>query len=133
MMQSKTVTVSVAAPPAAVYAFASNPENLPRWLAFCRSVARHDNEWVMQTDEGPIALRFVAANPFGVLDHVVTLPSGLEIYNPMRVVANGDGSEVMFTLFHSANMSAAQFADDARLVENDLLTLKRILEAQAGT
>jgi hypothetical protein len=33
------------------------------------------------------------------LDHDVTLPSGETLSNPMRVVPNGTGSEVVFTLF----------------------------------
>ena len=34
----------------------------------------------------------------GVLDHDVTLPSGETVHNPMRVIPDGDGCEVVFTL-----------------------------------
>ena len=73
-------------------------------------------------------IKFVGHNEFGVLDHYVNPPPGLQILNPMRVVANGSGSEVLFTLFQSPNMSEEKFAEDARLVERDLRTLKTILE-----
>ena len=40
------------------------------------------------------------------------------------------GSEVVFTLFRRAGVSAAQFAQDAKAVEKDLGTLKRLLETE---
>jgi len=41
------------------------------------------------------------------------------------VVPNGTGSELMFTLFERPGMT---LAEDARLVERDLRTLKTLLE-----
>lgn len=73
-------------------------------------------------------LRFAEKNDFGVLDHYVTTAQGVEIYVPMRVVPSGSGSEVMFTLLRMPGMSDKQFAEDAGLVEQDLKTLKSILE-----
>ena len=128
-MKSKTLSVSIAASPSGVYAFASNPENLPKWArGFAKSVTPSKGGWSVETSDGSVALRFDDRNAFGVLDHVVTLPQGLEFHNPMRVIANGSGSEVLFTLFQTANLSDKQFADDAKLVKNDLCTLKRLLE-----
>jgi hypothetical protein len=72
---------------------------------------------------------FVEQNNYGVLDHAVTVQPGIEIVNPMRVVPNGSGSEVMFTLFQLPGTSDEKFAEDAGLVERDLLTLKKALEA----
>jgi hypothetical protein len=40
--------------------------------------------------------RFVKRNEFGVLDHYVNPAPGVEVYVPMRVLANGSGSEVIF-------------------------------------
>ena len=73
-------------------------------------------------------LRFAEKNDFGVLDHYVTTAQGVEIYVPMRVVPNGSGSEVMFTLFKTPDMSDKQFAEDAGMVERDLKTLKSVME-----
>jgi hypothetical protein len=83
----------------------------------------------METPTGFVGIRFVPANDFGVLDHVVTLSDGPSILNPMRVVSNGEGSEVMFTLFQLGGMSDEQFAKDAKMVEADLHTLKAVMEA----
>jgi hypothetical protein len=129
MMNSRTITCSINRLPSVVYEFASNPENLPQWVkSFCLSVKKSGDEWQMETATGWVGIQFVPANDFGVLDHVVTLPDGQSILNPMRVVANGEGSEVMFTLFQLPDMSDEQFAKDAGMVEADLRTLKAVLE-----
>jgi hypothetical protein len=46
----------------------------------------------------------------------------------MRVLSNGSGSEVVFTLFQLPEMSDEQFAEDTAMVERDLKTLKNVLE-----
>ncbi len=78
---------------------------------------------------GTVKVRFVEPNAFGVLDHDVTLESGLTVHNPMRVVPrDGGGSEVIFTLFRRQGDSDAEFEADARAVERDLRALKELLE-----
>src|SRR4029453_4646138 len=77
---------------------------------------------------GTVRLRFAPRNSFGVMDHDVTLESGATIHNPMRVVPNGEGSELVFTLIRQPGISDAQLAEDRRAVENDLKTLKNLLE-----
>lgn len=129
-MKSQTISVFIAAPVARVYEFAANPGNLPRWVpSFCKSVEFVGGEWVVQSPAGRVAFTFVQRNDLGVLDHTVTLPSGLKLTNPMRVIPNADGSEVLFTLFQHEGMSDQQFQQDAELVLSDLHTLRRVLEA----
>jgi hypothetical protein len=99
--------------------------------SFCKSVRKIGDDWQMETPSGWMGIRFVRANEFGVLDHVVTLPDGQSFLNPMRVVANGDGSEVLFTFFQPPDMSDEQFAEDAAMIEADLQSLKTVLEAVA--
>jgi hypothetical protein len=52
---------------------------------------------------------------------------GPEIYVPMRVIPNGDGAEVLFTLFRQPDMSDAKFAADAEWAGCDLLVLKALV------
>ena len=56
------------------------------------------------------------------------LTSGLEVYVPMRVVKNGDGSEVMLTVFQTPEMTDERYAEDIKTVEKDLNHLKTIIE-----
>lgn len=133
VLRSKTLSVSIERPPRDVYGFVANPQNLPRWAtAFCRSVRQSKGEWILETSAGQMRIKFVGKNDFGVLDHSVTPEPGVEILNPMRVVPNGSGSEVLFTLFQLPSMSAGKYAEDVRMVERDLRTLKSILEGESA-
>ena len=129
-MKSRTVSVFIRRPPADVYDFVSEARNLPRWAtAFVRSVRPENGAWIIDTPLGEMGLRFVERNTLGVLDHLVTLASGDVSLNPMRVLPNGEGSEVIFTLFQASDMSDLQFVEDVASVEGDLRTLKQVLES----
>ena len=72
------------------------------------------------------------SNAYGVLDHTITFAPGLKLTNPMRVVPNGSGSELLFTLFQHEGMSDQQFTEDESNVQSDLDTLRRLLESKHG-
>jgi hypothetical protein len=128
-MHLETISVTIERQPEEVYAFIMNPDNLQQWIpSFAESVQRSGDELIVETSEGPMKFRFVGRNDYGVADHFVTLLSGECIYNPMRVIANGTCSEVLFTLFKRPGMSDEQYADDARNVAIDLNALKAVLE-----
>jgi hypothetical protein len=129
MFASRTLSVSIAVHPTQVYAFVSDPRNLPQWAkGFCHAVRREEGGWIVETPQGPVKLRFAEQNTCGVLDHYVTPPTGEEIYVPMRVLPNGTGSEVLFTLFHPPDMSEEAFKEDVAVVGRDLRILKMVLE-----
>lgn len=113
-----------------VYQFASDPQNLPKWAeGLSRStLTKLGDEWVADSPMGKVKVKFAAPNNFGVLDHDVTLPSGDVNYNPLRVVRNGRGSEVTFTLFRRPKVTDAEFEKDASAIQKDLTKLKAILE-----
>ncbi len=77
-----------------------------------------------------VGFAFAQRNEYGVLDHDVTLPSGEVVYNPMRVIAGGNGCEVVFTLRRRPGMSDEDFRADADAVAADLTRLKRVLEGR---
>jgi ketosteroid isomerase-like protein len=123
------IAISIHAPSDRVYAFVLNAENMPKWMtSFVRSVRKNEGKWSAETAAGRMEFRFVPRNEFGVLDHWVRLPSGAEILNPMRVIPNGDGCEVMFTLFQLPETTDEAFAEDIGKVAHDLQTLKEVLE-----
>lgn len=126
----RILTIGIERDAASVYAFASEPENLPHWAAGLGSgISRAGDEWEVATPLGPVQLRFAPQNDYGVLDHTVTLPDGTQVDVPARVVPNATGAEVSVTLFRQPAMSAEEFERDAALVAADLATLKRLLDA----
>ncbi|KAB1910540.1 SRPBCC family protein [Micromonospora sp. AMSO31t] len=127
---SRHLSVHIDRPVADVYAFASDPRNLPRWApGLGSSVLREQGEWFVETPEGRARVRFAPPNEYGVLDHEVVTPSGETVYVPLRAIADGDGCEVVFTLRRSPGMSDADLERDAGLVSGDLALLKEVLEA----
>jgi len=127
--ESRTITVRIARPPADVYDFTAAPENFPRWASgLAGSLKKVHGEWIADTPEGPVKARFTERNDFGILDHHVAVRPGVDIYIPMRVIANGTGSEVIFTLFRLPEMTDEVFARDAEWVARDLRALKTLLE-----
>ncbi|GFE57082.1 hypothetical protein [Geobacter sp. AOG1] len=126
---STTISMQIAREPAAVYAFVSALENFPLWATtFCKSIRKEQDNWVMETSLGPMSIRLAPQNSLGVLDHYVTPPSGETLYVPLRVVTNGSGSEMLFTLFRLPGVSDEAYAADAALVRQDLNSLKELLE-----
>ena len=127
---ARHISVSISRPPAEVYAFTSEPANLPRWASGLSSgIEEVDGEWVTESPMGRVKVALAARNDLGVLDHDVTLPSGETVHNPMRVLANGDGSEVVFTLYRRPGVSGGEYEADAATVVADLRRLKELLES----
>ena len=132
-MDVRHISQHIARPADAVMRYAGDPHNLPDWASGLASgVEAREDHWVATSPMGEVTLRFAPANDVGVLDHDVTLPDGTTFHNPMRVLPNGAGSEVVFTLFRSEGMSDADFEADARTIAGDLAALRRILESGAG-
>ena len=123
------ISVSINCQSDKVYAFASNPKNLPKWAAgLSGSIKNINGNWIAESPMGRIKVKFTGKNKFGILDHEVTLPSGAKFYNPMRVFPNNNGSEVIFTLYNHHNISGKMFSDDAKAATADLKKLKALLE-----
>jgi catechol 2,3-dioxygenase-like lactoylglutathione lyase family enzyme/uncharacterized protein YndB with AHSA1/START domain len=130
MRDVRILDIGIDAPAERVYAFVAEPRNMPRWAPnFGHTIAPEGDHWVMHTAEGPVPVRFAPPNELGVLDHWVRLPVG-ELHNPMRVVPNGAGSVLTFTLFRQDGWTDAQLDEDAALVSADLAKLKAMIEAE---
>lgn len=127
---SRHLSTYIDRPAKEVYDYASDPSHLPGWAhGLGESVDRIDGQWIAQsTPMGRIVVAFAPDNEFGVLDHDVTLPSGETVHNPMRVLADGTGCEVVFTLRRRPEMSDEDFRRDADAVLADLDRLRRAME-----
>ncbi|NUS09928.1 MAG: SRPBCC family protein [Streptomyces sp.] len=128
--ESRHVSVHIDRPAAEVYDYASDPANLPSWAhGLSGSITREGDAWVADSPMGRVTVAFAPRNDLGVLDHDVTLPSGQVVHNPVRVLRDDPGSEVVFTLRRLPGMSGADFERDAATVTADLDRLRSLLEA----
>ena len=103
-MTSRHIGVWIDAAPEVVYAIGADPQQLPRWASGLAE---------------------------GRLDHVVRLPSGEAVYNPLRVIPAGEGQagcEVVFTVRRRPGMTDEEFESDAATVAADLDRLRRLAE-----
>jgi hypothetical protein len=128
MNEVHTVSITIQRDANLVYRYLSKPENFPLWSAFIKAMVPAGDEWLATTAESTVRIRFAPENELGVVDHWVKLPAGAEVYVPLRVVANGADSEVLFTVFRLAEMTDQQFEADIALVNTDMNRLKAVLE-----
>ncbi len=127
---SRHISQSIERDPGAVAAFAGDPANLPLWAAGLSAGIRLEaGRWVTDSPMGTVEVAFAGPTELGILDHDVTLPDGTVVHNPLRVLANDAGSEVVFTLYRLPGVADDEFERDAALVRQDLLRLRDILQA----
>jgi hypothetical protein len=125
----RLLTVTIERPVDVVHAFLADPTNLPRWAKrVCRSIERSGDAWVARTPVGPVPLRFVTGP--GTVELLPTYWPGQELSIPIRVREAPGGSTVEIELVKPRLMSEEEFPEDVALVEQDLFTLKQVLESE---
>ena len=131
MQEANHVSVTIDRNAAEAYALLSAPETFLKWASgLAASMRKVGGEWVAETPEGPAKVRFSEPNTYGVLDHWVELGSGEQVHIPLRILPNGDGCELVLTVFRRPGRSDAEFAADAEWVMKDLRAAKALLERQ---
>ena len=133
MTESRTVSISIKRRPEDVYEYLVDPANFPKWSVFIKEIRKEGSAWIATTPEGTVRMRFTPRNEFRILDHYVMISPQIQVYVPMRVLANQENdSEVIFTVFRMPGMSDEQYKDDIGMVLADLIGLKRVLEDKDG-
>jgi len=130
MLPARTFSVSIRKEWQALYEQIWRPDFFPKWASgLAESDLRQEGEsWCADGAEGPVRVRFTPHNAFGVMDHHVETGDGGEVHVPLRVIQNGDGAEVMLTLFRQPGMDDERFAADAKWINRDLKALKALIE-----
>ncbi len=87
MYAVRNISVSIRQPIEEVYAFLADPENLPTWAlglghSFRRVTAL---DWIAETPNGPMTVRFTDRNTFGIVDHSLVTEHGTAMHNPAGV------------------------------------------------
>lgn len=130
MLDATTFSISIDRDWREAYDAIWRPEYFANWASGLAraNLRREGDRWAADGPEGPITIRFTDRNEFGVMDHWVDIGAGDEIYIPLRAIQNGDGCEILITLFRLPQMDDATFAADADTMKRDLATLKDLLE-----
>lgn len=130
-MRAATRSITIHRIPDQVFAFVSNPANLPLWSqSFCLSVYQENGQWMVETPEGPVKIRIAVHRQLRIADQFLSPAPGVEIMIPMRVIPNGSSSEFILTLFQPEQISDEDYAQEVALIEHELNVLKQVLESQ---
>ncbi len=132
MYRSSIIDIAIDRPAGEVFAFLLDASNFGRWAGVPDKPLKYrgGREWEGETPVGYRIIRFSTPNPFGILDHAVYVEGQEPITTPMRVIPNGNGCQLTYTLFQRPGMSEAQHGSATEWVRSDLLTLKTLLEAE---
>lgn len=130
MLPARTYSITIKRDWQALYEMIWRPEFFPKWASgLAESDLRKEGDmWLADSADGPVRIRFTPQNGYGVMDHFVDVGDGQEVHVPLRVVQNGDGAEVILTLFRQPDMDDERFAGDIKWINRDLKALKALVE-----
>lgn len=129
MLSSHTLSLAIPRNWVDLYETIWKPEFFPKWASGLSQTALEPdgNRWKGTGPQGPVKIRFTEHNPYCIMDHYVDNGYSKEIFVPMRIVANGTGSQLLLTVFRQPLVSDDRFAQELAAVERDLQTLLRLL------
>jgi len=128
---SMTKSVAINAPVQKVFAFLSDGANWPKWAIHnVKSVKPgKDGTWDMETTRGAGTLILKGDATSGVLDHVFVDGQGVSWPVPARVVSAGKGAVYVLTFTKPGTLTESQFTQGMRHLDDELATLKRVIES----
>src|SRR4051812_48253361 len=102
-MRTKTLSITISRPWKDVFDFLADAENLPRWnRGYCRQLKKQAGKWCMDSPLGEVQVQLITDHFSGVLDQQIIPSTGPAFRVPLRVLENGEGSEVVMTVFRTA-------------------------------
>jgi uncharacterized protein YndB with AHSA1/START domain len=115
-MRTETRSITIEATPSAVFDYVADPRTLPAWApAFAQTVRPEGSHWVVN-DEALIDV--IVSRSHGTVDIVSAADPRRGVFT--RVLANGDGSEYLFTQFFPDGTPEEAVARQVEVVENEL-------------
>jgi len=130
---AKTLTASLPGNPREIFARISDPENLPAWhSSFCRSLRRENGLLIAESPRGPVPMRFIRDDHSLVLDLLIEVKEGIELLCAIRLLPNGDGSEIIWTLVKPEGISDSVFHEQLRWAGSALHSLRKVKVAEVA-
>ncbi|SED44016.1 Polyketide cyclase / dehydrase and lipid transport [Amycolatopsis tolypomycina] len=128
--RAQTRTISVAAPPARVVEYLSDPRHIPEWAPGFATAVDHDHDdiWRVHTENGPQRVAVRVAAEHGVVDVVSADSPNLGLFT--RVVPNLTGAELIFSLFFPADTDPAAVAAQMAVVGEELRAVRDRVESR---
>lgn len=132
MLDHKIIRVAIGRSFGDVYGFLADGRNFSAWGGSDPGAAVEpldDGDWQTRLDGRKLVVRCSERNIYGILDYRSAWDgSEFGAVTPVRVYANLEGSEFVFTYFRRPGFSDGRFVSGADWIESDLLGLKSYLE-----
>lgn len=130
-MRASTQSITIAAPPEAVFAVVADLAKLPSWaIGFARGIRRDGGEWLVRTSGGrEIPIRVEADAGRGTVDYFMRVEPGAEVPAATRVVPNDPGAEYVFTMFQPPGLPDDAFEAQIDELARELTVLKARVES----
>ncbi len=123
---TQTTAISIDAPFDAVWAFISDPRQLPRWAPGFATEIRPDGEhWIVSNAGGDQPVRIRVDPGVGTVDF---LAPAAEVGAYSRLVANGAGCEYLFTVFLPPDATPQQEDEQRAIIVGELEAVRAICE-----
>ncbi len=131
MNDAYTATVVIERDAEEVFRFVSAPENQPQWaINFVHATKPiGGGRYVMQTPVGELTYRLALDETRGVVDWLFETPGGTTVM-PARVVPHAAGAVFSFTIPRMPGADDAAWEQGCRGLDEELATLKGLLERQ---
>jgi hypothetical protein len=123
IVRSRTITISVKRSTGEVF---DSILNLPMHMMEEASKS-HDGWWSFKTSRGPAKLKFYEDKELGILDHKYE-DEEAKWHIPMRVVSNGDHSEVILTMFKPDEFTDEIFDERMGEMERMMDNMRQLIE-----
>ncbi len=121
-------SISIKCTPQKLFDFISNPLNWPLYSEFNLKVEKKEGYWLIETPQGPLKHVIISDKQYGIMDTIITLPSGNDMLVPSRILPNGNGTEYVVTHFQPGEVSTTIFESWLQGVDRNLNRLKKIME-----
>jgi cold-inducible RNA-binding protein len=123
---AKTLTASLPGNARDLFTRISDPDNLPQWHpSFCRSLRRENGSLLVESPRGTVPVHFVRDDHSLVLDIVVLVAEGIKLTHAIRLLPNGEGSEIVWTLVKPEGITDSVFHEQLRWAGNALHALRK--------
>ena len=133
MQNSRTLNVQIHRPIAEVYAYLVNPANLAGWAPVVGGKpvrATGTPVWSFDGPRGTVLVYFTPLNAHFILDYKVHMDGGIMMAAYVRLIENGEGTELVHTSIQQPGIPDERFVSEEEWMRNDLLVLKTLLEAR---
>ncbi len=133
MHKSRTLSIQIRRPIEEIYIYLANPANLSGWTMV--EGGRPAPEagalvWTFTGPRGSAQVHFTPPNAHFILDYDVRMDGRIVQAGYVRLIRNGDGTELVHTSIQQEGIADAVFDSEAEWILNDLLVLKTLLEAR---